>query len=113
MTIQNIYTISELNQLGIILLIVFCAIALVSLIFIFVFGETDHAGAAVFCFVLTAIFFVMTVVVFSCSLPKTYNEIPYYEITLDDGYPTEKLIEQYDVKEVRGHIFICRDKDAG
>lgn len=113
MTIQNIYTVTELNQLGIILTAVFGLMAFASVAFTVAFGETDHIGCAVFCFILAIFAFVMTIVTLSCSLPKTYDEIPYYEITLEDGYPAEKLIEQYDVNEVRGHIFICTDKDAG
>ena len=112
MTIQNIYNVSELNQLGTIIAVIFGVAMLIFFILIFVFGEMEHIGLSLTSFLFTVTFFIMLIVTLSCSLPKTYDVIPHYEITLDEDYPATKLLEDYDIQEVRGQIFDCTDKEV-
>jgi hypothetical protein len=39
-----------------------------------------------------------------------YKEVPTYEVVLEEDYPAKKLLDKYDIIEIKGQIYVIQEK---
>lgn len=101
--IKNTWGFTSESFLGI-----FIAIVAVVCIIAFIMAIKDRDAAAIPIFVLALLFVFLSGLCFHQK--PIYKEVMTYQITLDDTYSYNKLIEQYDVIETKGQILTIREK---
>ena len=87
---------------------IFSAVAAIFFIWAFISCIIDSDSDAVICLVASLCFIGLTLVCF--HLKPTYKDVMTYQVTLDDTYSYNQLVEQYDVIETKGQILTIREK---
>lgn len=83
-------------------------VAAIFFIWAFVSCIIDSDSDAVICLVTSLCFIGLALVCF--HLKPTYKDVMTYQVTLDDTYSYNQLVEQYDVIETKGQILTIREK---
>ena len=86
----------------------FAILAAIFFIWGFVTCIKDGDSYAIACAV---VFFILIGLALVCfHLKPTYKDVMTYQVTLNDTYSYNQLIEQYDVIETKGQILTIREK---
>lgn len=86
----------------------FSALAAILFIWAFISCIIDGDSDAIICIVAFLVFIGLTLVCF--HLKPIYKDVMTYQVTLDDTYSYNQLVEQYDVIETKGQILTVREK---
>lgn len=86
----------------------FAILAAILFIWAFVSCIIDGDSDAIICIMASLFFIGLALVCF--HLKPTYKDVMTYQVTLDDTYSYNQLIEQYDVIETKGQILTVRKK---
>jgi hypothetical protein len=68
----------------------------------------QYLGAKVFCAFCVILGLIAITGAFHSQ--PTYQEVPQYEVILDNTIPFHEIYDKYDIIEQRGQIFVLRDK---
>ena len=101
--VKNTWGFTSKSFLGI-----FIAMVAVVCIIAFIMAIKDWDAAAVPLFVLFLLFAFLSTLCFHQK--PVYKDVMTYQVTLDDSYSYNQLIEQYDVIETKGQILTVREK---
>lgn len=101
--IKNTWGFTSESFLGI-----FIAIVAVVCIIAFIMAIKDRDAATIPIFVLALLFVFLSGLCFHQK--PIYKEVMTYQVTLDDSYSYNQLVEQYDVIETKGQILTIREK---
>lgn len=87
---------------------IFIAVVAVVCIIASIMAIKDGDAAAIPLFVLFLLFVFLSGLCFHQK--PIYKDVMTYQITLDDTYSYNQLVEQYDVIETKGQILTIREK---
>lgn len=86
----------------------FAILAAIFLIWGFIVCIREGDSDAIICAV--GFLFLIGLALVCFHLKPTYKDVMTYQVTLDDTYSYNQLIEQYDVIETKGQILTIREK---
>lgn len=86
----------------------FAILAAIFLIWGFVVCIREGDSDAIICAV--GFLFLIGLALVCFHLKPTYKDVMTYQVTLDDTYSYNQLVEQYDVIETKGQILTIREK---
>ena len=87
---------------------VFIAILAIVCIVVFVIAIIEKEVIAILCFIGFLWFAFLSCYCFHQK--PVYKDVMTYQVTLDDTYSYNQLVEQYDVIETKGQILTIREK---
>lgn len=109
MTILNQYPMPYTNAISMTMGVFFIAIAVVM---VFIAGATfDDEPGTVIAAGLTFVLAVGIGTVFILGSKQESKSVTYYEVILEDDYPLKELLNQYELVEQRGEIYVIKEKE--
>lgn len=109
MTILNQYPMPYTNVIAIIMGVTLIVIGCLILFAAGVISEDDIKSSVgcIFMFVLA----VGIGILFICGSKQENKDVTYYEVIMEDDYPLKELLDEYDMIEQRGEIYVIKEKE--